>query len=282
MLQKFLAWLTLFFKGTTERYSPSDWVCSDALHIADGIITINLRNSLKVHLQNLPIIWIPPIPDSNSMDPVFDTGILTNLANSCFEGRKHPSGWTFWQAPEPNLRYVIGVDTASGAPEGSFAAACVVNDRWEICATYQARIEPHALSQILVKMGKLYNTAELVIERNFTGYSVLEQLKDYPNISYQRDFTTGKLTNQRGWWSNDQTRSMIMTITRENLAQLKIWDINLIRQLKSYRYIKLKTKYREQAQTFDDLAIALMLAVTVRKIAGTARGFQGSSSGWNW
>lgn len=215
-------------------------------------------------------------------DPVFDNHLLMEFARTCYEGEGHLLGWNFWKAPEENLRYILGADTSSGAPEGSYSAACVLNDRWEVCATFQARLEPHLFSHIVRQMGLWYNTAEVVVERNFTGYAVLEQLQDYPNISHQRDFTTGKITTQRGWWSNDQTRSMMMTITRENLGQLKIWDANLVRQLRSYRYIKLKTKYREQAQTHDDLAIALMLAVTVRKVAGTARGYQGSYNNWSF
>lgn len=213
-------------------------------------------------------------------DPVFDTAILTDFANRCYEGKKSPKGWNVWLSPEPKLRYVIGVDTSSGAPEGSYSAACVVNDRWEVCATFQGRLEPHILAILLKELGMWYNTAELVVERNFTGYAVLEQLQSYPNISHQRDFTTGKITTQKGWWSNDQTRSLIMAVTREHLGKLKMWDANLVRQLRSYRYMKLKTKYREQAQTFDDLAIALMLAVTERKVAGTARGYVGNIPGW--
>jgi len=215
-------------------------------------------------------------------DPVFDSYTLNQLASGCHEGQKHEHGWLFWLEPEEGMRYVIGVDTASGAPEGSYSAAVVINDRWEVCATFQARLEPHQLADILKKMGTWYNNAELVIERNFTGYAVLEQMTGYGNIAHQRDFTTGKIMEKKGWWSNDQTRSLLMSVTRENLALLKMWDVNLVRQLRSYRYIKLKTKYREEAQTFDDLAIAFMLAVTNRKIAGTARGFRGSYSGWSW
>jgi len=216
-------------------------------------------------------------------DPVFDMGILNSLASSCYEGQHHSLGWNYWLSPEEKLRYVIGVDTSSGAPEGSYSTAVVLNDRWEVCATFQARVEPHILAGILKQMGVWYNNAELVIERNFTGYAVLEQLQDYPNIAHQRDFTTGKVTTQKGWWSNDQTRNLLMTVTKENLGQCKIWDVNLVRQLRSYRYIRLKTKYREQAQTFDDLAIAFMLAVTSRKVSGTARGYQGAIwSGLKW
>lgn len=219
-------------------------------------------------------------------DPVFDSYILNTLAQGAYEGQRHHGGWTFWIPPEKGLRYVIGADSSSGAPEGSYAAATVIDDLWRVCATYQARVEPHIFAGILKEMGRWYNggegDAKLVVERNFTGYGVLEQLQDYGNIAYQRDFTTGRVTAQKGWWSNDQTRSLMMTIAKENLAQVKMWDVNLIRQLRSYRYLKLKTKYREQAQTYDDLAMSFMLALAERKVGGTARGFQGEIPGWDW
>lgn len=223
-------------------------------------------------------------------EPVFDSDILNNLASLCYEGKRQSEGWYEWVEPEENIDYIIGVDTASGAPEGSYSAACVLNGRLEVCATFQARVEPHVLAGILRKMGQRYShkgfagssPAKLVIERNFTGYAVLEQLQDYENVAYQRDFTTGAVTKTKGWWSNDQTRSMIMAVTKETIGNSKIWDANLVRQLRSYRFIKLKTKYREQAQTFDDLAIAYMLAMTEKKVGGTAQGYQGRVAGWNW
>lgn len=215
-------------------------------------------------------------------DPVFDQGILTDLANSCYDGDKHPEGWNFWLPPTEKVSYVIGADTASGAPEGSYSAAVVLDPLWRVCATFQARLEPNMFAGILGKLGRWYNNAELAIERNFTGYAVLEQLKNYPNVSHQRDFTTGKITSQRGWWTNDQTRSMLMTVTRENLATIKMWDSNLVRQLRGFRYVKLKSKYREEPQTHADLALAFMIAVTTRKVAGFAHGYQGSYNNWSW
>ena len=216
-------------------------------------------------------------------DPVFDQSILSDLANGCHNGHRHPDGWNFWVAPTESIKhYIVGADTASGAPEGSYSAAVVLDPQWRVCATFQARLEPHAFATILKKMAIWYNNAEIAVERNFTGYSVLEQLKDYPNVTHQRDFTTGKITNQRGWWTNDQTRSLLMTVTRENLANLKMWDSNLVRQLRSFRYVKLKQKYREEAQTNADLAMAFMIAVTTRKVSATARGYQGSYNNWGW
>ena len=216
-------------------------------------------------------------------EPVFDPGILSDLANACYEGERHEGGWFTWIPPVEGVKnYIIGADTSSGAPEGSFSAAVVLDPQWRVCATFQARLEPHEFAILLKKLAKWYNMAEIAVERNFTGYAVLEQLVDYPNVTLQRDFTTGKITAQRGWWSNDQTRSMLMTVTRENLAQLKTWDSNLVRQLKSYRYIKLKSKYREQAQTHDDLAMAFMIAVTTRKVSSVAHGYQGKVDIFGW
>lgn len=215
-------------------------------------------------------------------DPVFDAAILSDLANLCYDGERHPEGWNYWLPPIDKMNYIIGADTASGAPEGSYSAAVVLDSLWRVCATFQARMEPHAFAEILKKLAKWYNNAELCVERNFTGYAVLEQLADYPNVTHQRDFTVGKVTTQRGWWTNDQTRELLMTVTREKLGELKMWDSNLVRQLRSFRFIKLKQKYRAEAQTHADLAMAFMIAVTTRKVSAVAHGYMGSCNAFSW
>jgi hypothetical protein len=215
-------------------------------------------------------------------DPVFDTDILNTLAQSCYDGQKHLDGWLFWQPPEPKMVYTIGVDTSAGAPGGSYSAACVINARFEVVATFQARIEPHILALLLKKLGKWYNMAEIAVERNFTGYAVLGHLLDYPNIYHQRDFVSGKITTNRGWWTNDQTRQYMITAMKERLPTFHTWDMNLVRQLRSFRFIKKETKYEATAQTFDDLAMATMIAVAVRKVLGVSTGYQGATKGWSW
>ena len=211
-------------------------------------------------------------------DPVFDQAILNLMAADCYEGKRHPQGWTFWIAPVEKETYTIGADSSAGAPGGSYSAASVLNSKWQVCATFQARVEPHIFAGILKQMGLWYNKAEIAVERNFTGYAVLGHLQDYPNIYCQRDFVTGKITTNKGWWTNDQTRQFMMTATKDHLALLKVWDMNLVRQLRSYRYIR----YKPTAQTFDDLAIATMIAVAVRKTVGIATGYRGKTPGWNW
>jgi len=176
------------------------------------------------------------------------------------------------------MRYVIGADSSAGVPGGSYSAAVVLDDQWRVCATFQARLEPFAFAAILKEMGKWYNGAEIAVERNFTGYAVLGHMQDYGNIYYQRDFVSGKITTQRGWWTNSQTKEHMHTVLKDVLPRLKLWDINLVRQMRGYRYVKLKPV----AQTFDDLVIALMIASVVKKVQGVARGYQGAVKDWSW
>ena len=211
-------------------------------------------------------------------DPVFDNFVLTALAQNCYEGIPHTQGWTQWREPDKDRIYTIGADSAAGAPRGSYSAAVVLDDLWQVCATYQARIDPYIFANLLKKMGVWYNTAEIAVERNFTGYAVLGHMDDYGNIYHQRDFITGKVTNQKGWWTNEQTKEYMRTVLKDKLPQLKLWDVNLVRQLRGYRYIKMKPT----AQTFDDMAIALMIACAVRKTVGSSRGYMGAAKGWDW
>ncbi len=225
-------------------------------------------------------------------DPVFDQSILNIMASDCYEGTRHPDGWTYWLPPDTTgkTHYVLAADTSAGAPTGSFSAAVVVDDYWRVCATFQGRLEPLAFAGILEKMGKWYNIAQIAVERNFTGYAVLAVLAGghtesgsktsthYPNIYHQHDFLTGKVTPNLGWWTSEQTKEHMRTALRDKLAFLKVWDINLVRQIRGYRYIKMKPT----AQTFDDMAMALQIACAVKKIEGGARGFQGKVPGYSW
>ena len=213
-----------------------------------------------------------------SGDPVFDPVLLAQMAQMCYDGIGNPEGWTTWYPPIEGMKYTIGADTSAGVPGGSYSAAVVVDEDYQVCATYQSRLDPTGFAHILSKLGHAYNDAELVIERNFTGYAVLGKLTAYPNIYLQRDFTTGKVTGQRGWWTTEQTKQFMLTTFRDTLPRLRIPDINLIRQARGYRYIKL----RPTAQTFDDLLIALMLVCAVKRHVGEARGFVGVTTDWDW
>ncbi len=67
-----MCWLSRLF-GTSgiERPSPSDWITEDG--IKEWVIYLPW-DKLNVKFTQLPKIWMPAIPDTNSMDGAFDVG----------------------------------------------------------------------------------------------------------------------------------------------------------------------------------------------------------------
>lgn len=62
------------FTGTIERPSPSDIVPAMSINILPGSkVQIDLAN-INIPLDFPPVVWIPSIPDTNSMDGAFDYG----------------------------------------------------------------------------------------------------------------------------------------------------------------------------------------------------------------
>ena len=65
--------LRQLFVWSPEVSSPSDIVPRDGIYYnGDGLLTVDLRK-MYIELDKPPSVWIPDIPDTGSMDPVFDS-----------------------------------------------------------------------------------------------------------------------------------------------------------------------------------------------------------------
>jgi hypothetical protein len=65
--------LRKFFLGTVDVPSPSDIVPSESIYHLEGSSQVHIDLSrLNIPFSRLPKVWIPPVPDTNSMDPGFD------------------------------------------------------------------------------------------------------------------------------------------------------------------------------------------------------------------
>ncbi len=86
IIEFFKSFWALFNPPGQERPSPQDWLSETALAYdqSTGILSVNLMK-LNVKLSAPPTVILPGIPNTNSMDPVFDEGhtnILMQGANS--------------------------------------------------------------------------------------------------------------------------------------------------------------------------------------------------------
>jgi hypothetical protein len=207
-------------------------------------------------------------------EPVFDSYILDTLAKQCYPGKNHPTGAWIWKEAEKGKKYIIGADCSAGSV--SYSAAAVLDEYYNVCATFMRKLDPTIFAQTLDTLGRYYNNAELAVERNAQGYAVLAVLEKYPNKYYQRDYTTGKQTSKVGWWTNEQTKSFMFSTFKDALPRLKVWDVNLVRQARGYRYVGLKP----MPQTYDDLLIATMIAIAAKRTTSGSRGIIGHTKAW--
>lgn len=93
-----------------------------------------------------------------------------------------------WEAPQPGARYLGCTDTAGGKRTGDWPATLFfdVETRRHV-ATYRQKVPPSEYARRLAKVGRLFNTALLVVERNHHGGTVLTVLIEqerYPEVWY--------------------------------------------------------------------------------------------------
>lgn len=105
-----------------------------------------------------------------------------------FDADNQPILRSFYQAPIPGKRYVIGADASEGA--GNPCCAVVLDDNWNEVHHIHGKLEPRVFAQRLFNTGKLYNWALIGVENEKYGYVVLTKLQDmkYPEIFYSKEF----------------------------------------------------------------------------------------------
>lgn len=106
-----------------------------------------------------------------------------------------------YRLPEPDRSYVIGADPAEGNPNSDDSAFVVMDaDSGEEVASFAAKLEPSGLAAAINDVGRWYNDADLMVERNNHGHAVLLWLKDNSPLKrlYGHDRKVGWLSSARG------------------------------------------------------------------------------------
>lgn len=139
----------------------------------------------------------------NSGRPVFDSAIIvawadilrtrkplkvlyTNTQYDDMEGLygKRAEGLYIYKRPEPGKFYIVGADSATGDGSDYHALQVVEWETGEQCAEMRIYCKPNIFTSYLFAVGKLYNWAQIVPERNGVGLVVVQKLieKQYPNL----------------------------------------------------------------------------------------------------
>jgi hypothetical protein len=167
--------------------------------------------------------------------------------------------------PQEGKRYIVGVDPAGGGSEGDYACAQVIERRTAMqCAELCGHFPPRELAAKLMTLGRIYNDALLVVERNNHGYGVLAHLRAAGSQNVFRD------GEQDGWLTSAASRPAMV----ENLAAVLATEPDLFRSPRLLNECRTFVRYPDGSSaaaggTHDDCVMAMAIALAARRsVAG--------------
>ena len=183
-----------------------------------------------------------------------------------------------WAEPEPEAEYIIGVDSAGGAIGGKGDYGVVQVGRLyrsvkpetenvilEQVAEYQARVEPTYLSIVAEKLGRWYNDAFIVVEKNNHGGTVLARLKtSYLNLYQNKrdDYITDEDRDSYGYLQTPRAKAEMIDSLAEWLYADSLHIHSSVAVTELARYEVKENGSTGAPQGFhDDLVVGLGLIV---------------------
>ena len=198
---------------------------------------------------------------------IFDLSAIDRAINGCGEPLEVRDNRrvTVWWPPQTKKRYIIGVDPAGGGSEGDYACAEVIDRASGMqCAELHGHYSPRELASRVAELGKSYNEALLVVERNNHGHAVLEDLR---HERYRRVYREG---NQEGWLTSAVSRPAMI----ENLASVLIEAPSLFHSSLLLNECRTFVRHADgsssaAAGAHDDCVMAMAIAWAAReRVAG--------------
>lgn len=181
--------------------------------------------------------------------------------------------------PIKHRRYIVGVDVATGIPITSenpdFSAAVVIDqETGEEMAAYHAHVLPEDLAHDMFELGTMYNNAEVAIERNNEGGTVIMALKiaeQYGNIYTHKDWWKRDWQNTRfieGFMTTMKSRPIALNRIRWIVAHSPelIHDIVFIKEAMSFVHEEKTGKPQALKGAHDDTVMCRAISHYVRAV----------------
>jgi hypothetical protein len=164
-----------------------------------------------------------------------------------------------WGGIHPHHDYVIGVDTAIGRGLDSSVAQVIDLYNGEQVAEFRSNKTPiNEFASILAQIGREYNTAYIIPERNLIGHNLIYQIKEVEQ--YDNLFLDDK--HEIGIQVADANRRQMLVALDEaiRLNKIKLNSERTVDELLTF-IIDEVGRYKADNNCHDDLIMALALAV---------------------
>lgn len=177
-------------------------------------------------------------------------------------------GLFLYKLPKRNEKYYGGVDTSSGSGSDFSTISIIDSDGEQVASFYNNKVPVYLFAEIIDCLGKFYNYAFLVVERNSYGLPLLERLRkeyEYLNLYKHKVFNqqTGKKQMKLGWQTSQVTKSVLISDFKEYFEQgmVMINCRETLSQMQIFVESDGKTGNKKGENNHDDLVISFALAV---------------------
>jgi hypothetical protein len=176
-------------------------------------------------------------------------------------------GLKIYVLPEPGQEYVIGADPAEGNPNSDPSAATVLDSlTGEEMAVIEGRIEPTVFASYLDLLGRYYNDAFLMIERNNHGHAVIAWLVDNSELAILEGHDASSTSKPKlGWLSSSKGKSLMYNDVTDAFRDQEtiLHSFPTFVQLASIEGATLLAPAGEKDDRADSYALAIVGAIRV-------------------
>ena len=170
-----------------------------------------------------------------------------------------------WKSPRQGRRYIIAADVAEGVKGGAYSVAQVIDrSSWEQVAVWRGHIDPGNFGKKMCDIGYWYYNAILIPENNNHGWATMERIKaeGYPHLFKTSEIWSDKETVKDGFPTNEKTKNLIISATRNALDELTVHlnDLITVNELMSCVYDE-SGKVVTQEGYFMDTVMSLAIGI---------------------
>jgi hypothetical protein len=197
------------------------------------------------------------------------------------EGVKQPhresAGVKYWGNYLPHHRYGMGADTSEGIGKDAntfalFDFGSLPSDIGVLTATYyNNRIPPDLFGNELARVGAEFGNCIVAPEANNTGHATIAAMRGYPNLFTERREGNRqiKVTDKLGWRTTRKSKPQMLFDFRKdyNDGLIKIYDINVLKELRSFTTADLTDTQVGMVTRHFDLLMAVVIGWQMRKYA---------------
>ena len=179
-------------------------------------------------------------------------------------------GLQVWERPVPNREYRIGADVSEGIDVGrdtDWSVAVVLSaESMNEVAMLRVKIDPDLFAWQLASLGKWYNNAKLLVERNNHGLVTLKFLSDvhlYPDIYSEKilDERSSRSARKLGFHTTVKSKPLIIDYLKELIREdeIDIKSPKVLDELQTFVNFP-NGRMAAQAGSHDDCVMALAIA----------------------